>query len=218
MFKKKHSPNKTTNIPHPNDHNFTNSSKSLRADAKQNREQILEAAHKIFAEKGLSIPIGEIAHQAGVGIGTIYRHFESKEALFEAVYISYKQQLTEDAKSLANNSDPGKAFFDFFSRIMEDGFNNKALKDALESLTFTRTANAGVVQDFQSKFANLLTRAQQSKAVREDIGIKDLITLMIGLLLAIDERKGDLDICRFNRLISIVSDGLRYNDTTNKST
>jgi AcrR family transcriptional regulator len=212
MLKKKHSLNKTANIPHPNDHNFTDSSKSLRADAKQNREQILEAARKIFTEKGLSIPIGEIAQQAGVGIGTIYRHFQSKEALFEAVYVSYKQQLTEDAKSLANNSDPGKAFFDFFSHIIEDGFNNKALKDAFKSLTFTRTANVGVVKDFQSAFANLLTRAQQSKAVREDIDIKDLITLMIGLMLAIEQRKGDLDIRRFSRLISIVNDGLRYID------
>lgn len=75
-----------------------------------------------------------------------------------------------------------------------------------------------VLQDFQSTFATLLTSAQQAKAVREDIDIKDLITLMMSLLFAIEQRKGDLDIERFNKLMSIVIDGLRYKDTNNKST
>ena len=75
-----------------------------------------------------------------------------------------------------------------------------------------------VLQDFQSTFATLLTSAQQTKAVREDIDIKDLITLMMSLLFAIEQRKGDLDIERFNKLMSIVIDGLRYKNTNNKST
>lgn len=126
--------------------------------------------------------------------------------------ISYKKQLTKEAKSLINNTDPGKAFFDFFIRIMEDGFTNKALKDALN----TGMPDSDVLQDFQTAFATLLTQAQQAKAVREDIDIKDLITIMMGFLLAIEQHKGNLDITRFNRLISIVSDGLRYNNTINK--
>ncbi|AJH01965.1 hypothetical protein LF65_05450 [Clostridium beijerinckii] len=214
MIDKEHSVNNTDNIPQANDNNFVNNSKSLRADAKQNREQILDAAYKVFAEKGLSIPISEIARQAGVGIGTVYRHFPNKEALFEAVNISYKQQLTKEAKSLVNNTDPGKAFFDFFTHIIKDGFTNKSLKDALNA----GMSNSDVLQDFQSAFANLLTKAQQAKAVRGDIDTKDLITLMMSLLLTIEQRKGDLDIGRFNKLISIVSDGLRYKDTINKST
>lgn len=214
MIDKEQSVNNTDNIPQANGNNFVNNSKSLRADAKQNREQILDAAYKIFAEKGLSIPISEIARQAGVGIGTVYRHFPNKEALFEAVNISYKQQLTKEAKSLVNNTDPGKAFFDFFTHIIKDGFTNKTLKDALNA----GMSNSDVLQDFQSAFANLLTKAQQAKAVREDIDTKDLITLMMSLLLTIDQRKGDLDIGRFNKLISIVSDGLRYKDIINKST
>ncbi|NOW82544.1 AcrR family transcriptional regulator [Clostridium beijerinckii] len=210
MTNKEFSVHKTENIPQPDDNN----SKSLRADAKQNREQILDAAYKIFSEKGTSIPISEIARQAGVGIGTVYRHFPNKEALFEAVNINYKQQLTKRAKSLINNIDPGEAFFNFFIHIIEDGFTNKALKDALN----TGMTDFDVLQDFQSTFATLLTSAQQTKAVREDIDIKDLITLMMSLLFAIEQRKGDLDIERFNKLMSIVIDGLRYKDTNNKST
>ncbi|MBN7573403.1 MULTISPECIES: TetR/AcrR family transcriptional regulator [Clostridium] len=210
MTNKECSVHNTENIPQPDDNN----SKSLRADAKQNREQILDAAYKIFSEKGTSIPISEIARQAGVGIGTVYRHFPNKEALFEAVNINYKQQLTKRAKSLINNIDPGEAFFNFFTHIIEDGFTNKALKDALN----TGMTDFDVLQDFQSTFATLLTSAQQAKAVREDIDIKDLITLMMSLLFAIEQRKGDWDIERFNKLMSIVIDGLRYKDTNNKST
>ncbi|WP_143323891.1 hypothetical protein [Clostridium sp. BL-8] len=70
---------------------------------------------------------------------------------------------------------------------------------------------------FSQHLAILLARAQQANAVREDIDIKDLITLMMSLLFAIEQRKGDLDIERFNKLMSIVCDGLRYKDINNKS-
>jgi AcrR family transcriptional regulator len=205
--------NQTADSPQPAEDNFGDHSKSLRADAKQNREQIMEAARKIFAEKGLSIPISEIASQAGVGVGTIYRHFQTKEALFEAVTMSHKQQLTTEAKSLMNDPDPGKAFFDFFSRFTEEGFNNRAWKDAFKSGALsTRTENSGVLQDFRSAYDNLLTRAQQAKAVREDIDGQDLSTLVFGLLMAIEQTKGTPDIIRFKRLQSIVIEGLRYQE------
>ena len=97
---------------------------------------------------------------------------------------------------------------------MEEGFYNRALKDAFKSGALsTRTANSDVLQDFHSACANLLTRAQQAKAVREDIDMKDLITLMFGLLMAIEQPQGVPDSSRFKRLQSIVSDGLRYQDT-----
>ncbi|KLU65295.1 nucleoid occlusion factor SlmA [Desulfosporosinus acididurans] len=213
MQKKENSMNQSANNQQTNADNFANNSKSLRADAKQNREQILEAAHKSFAQKGLSIPISEIASQAGVGIGTLYRHFPTKEALFEAVNISYKQQLTKKAKSLATHADPGKAFFDFFSSIIKDGFTNRALKEAFKSGAFnTRAANFGVIQDFHSAYATLLIRAQQAKAVREDIDVQDLGTLLIGLLRAIEQQGDATDINRFHRLLSIAIEGLRYKD------
>jgi AcrR family transcriptional regulator len=207
MPEKEQSLNQTADSPQPAEDDFDGHSKSLRADAKQNREQILEAAHKIFAEKGLSIPISEIASQAGVGIGTIYRHFPTKEALFEAVNISYKQRLTAEAKSLLNHPDPGKAFFNFFSRVLAEGFKNRALKDAFKSGSFNmKAAKSDILQDFHLACANLLTRAQQAKTVREDIDGQDLFILMSALL-TIEQPKGASNI---NRLIAIISDGLRY--------
>lgn len=199
----------TVNVK-PDNSILSDSKKPMRADAKQNKEQILQAAHKIFAEKGLSVPISEIARQAGIGIGTVYRHFPTKEALFSAVNISYKQKLAEEAKSLINHPDPDKAFFDFFSRVMEEGLTNRAVRDAFRIGIFrVRTATSGVLLDFQSAFADLLTRAQQAKAVREDIDIMDLITLMSGILMVAEEPEDVSSKNRFNQLLSIVCDGLR---------
>jgi AcrR family transcriptional regulator len=219
MLKKERSSGETCNADEtanvqPNNSCFSDSEKPLRADAKENREQILQTAHKIFAEKGLSASISEIARQAGIGIGTVYRHFPTKEALFNAVNISFKQKFTEEAKSLINHTDPGKAFFDFFSLIMEYGFTNRAVRDAFRIGTFrVRTATSGVLLDFQSACAELLTRAQQAKAVREDIDIMDLFALMSGLLMVVDEPEDVSNKSRFNQLLSVVCDGLRYKNT-----
>lgn len=187
------------------------SEKTLRADAKQNREQILQAAHKIFAQKGLTVPISVIAHEAGIGIGTVYRHFPTKEALFTAVNINYKQKLTAEAQSLANHADPGKAFFDFLFRVMEECFTNRALRDSFRIGTIRlRKATSGVWLDFQLACADLLIRAQQAKAVREDIDIVDLFVFMSGILTVADEPEDVSNESRFYHLLSVVCDGLRY--------
>ena len=218
MTKRKSSSDKTYNANgaanvQPDNSRYSDTEKTLRADAKENREQILQTAYKIFAEKGLSVPISEIAREAGVGVGTVYRHFPTKELLFNAVNISYKQKLTEEAKSFINHIDPGKAFFDFFYLTMEYGFTNRAVRDAFRIGTFrARTATSGVLLDFQSACANLLTRAQQSKAVREDIDIMDLFVLMSGLLMVVDEPEDVSNKSRFTQLMSVVCDGLRWSN------
>ena len=210
---KTYNANKTANVQ-PDNSRISDSEKTLRADAKENREQILQTAHKIFAEKGLSVPISEIARQAGLGIGTVYRHFPTKEALFNAVNISYKQKFAEEAKSLVNHTDPGKAFFDFFYRVMEEGFTNKAVRESFRIGTFrARSATSGVLLDFQLACSDLLSRAQQAKTVREDIDIIDLFVLMSGLLVVVDEPEDVFNRGRFNLLRSIVCDGLRYKNT-----
>lgn len=191
--------------------NKIDSEKTLRADAKQNREQILHAAHKVFAEKGLSVPISDIAREAGIGIGTVYRHFPTKEALFNAVNNSYKQKFTEEAKSLINHTDPGEAFFNFFFQVMEECFTNRSVRDFFRLGTFQiRTATSGVWLEFQLACADLLTRAQQAKAVRGDIDILDLLVFMSGLIAVADEPEDVSNRSRFDHLLSIVFDGLRY--------
>ncbi len=89
----------------------------MRADALKNRERILEAAETTFASLGLSVPIDVVAQRAGVGVGTLYRHFPTKEALFEAIVTTRLEDLLDETKTRCDASDPGDAFFVFLRRF-----------------------------------------------------------------------------------------------------
>ncbi|HEY1552270.1 MAG TPA: helix-turn-helix domain-containing protein, partial [Kofleriaceae bacterium] len=101
--------------------------RELRADAKRNRERVLAIAQQVFAAEGLAVPIDEIAKRAGVGIGTVYRHFPTKEALFAAIVHDRMERLIEYATSLGNAAKPGDALFAVLDRLIEDGGHKKDL-------------------------------------------------------------------------------------------
>src|ERR1700722_14720405 len=81
----------------------------LRADARRNRDRVLEAARAAFGAEGSGVSLDEIARRAGVGAGTVYRHFATKEALFEEVVFDRIEQLVEEARVLSDEPDPGLA-------------------------------------------------------------------------------------------------------------
>src|SRR3954447_4416845 len=81
-----------------------------RADARRNRQRVLEAAESAFAGEGISVPIDEIARRAGVGAGTVYRHFPTKDALLHAILAIRVERMTEEAHAAARAPDPGAAF------------------------------------------------------------------------------------------------------------
>src|SRR5580693_1548480 len=93
------------------------SPRPMRSDAVKNRQRILQAAEEIFATEGLSVPIDTVAERAGVGVGTLYRHFPTKEALFEAIVMARLDILLEIAKSYAAADDPGAALFSFLGEF-----------------------------------------------------------------------------------------------------
>src|SRR3984957_7451900 len=93
----------------------------MRADAERNKKLIVQAAREVFAAAGLAALIDEIAQRAGVGVGTLYRHFPTKEALFEAIVIEQVEELVEEARRLIRGGDPKTAFFDLLSRLLRHG-------------------------------------------------------------------------------------------------
>ena len=94
----------------------------LRADAQRNRARILEAAEVVFAAEGIEVPVDVIAEKAGVGVGTLYRHFPTKEKLCEAdPAASGSPALTADAQALADAEDPAAAFFGFLEHVVRGG-------------------------------------------------------------------------------------------------
>jgi AcrR family transcriptional regulator len=175
----------------------------LRADAQRNRDKVLRAAQEAFAASGFGVPLDEIAAMAGVGPGTVYRHFPSKEELFEAVVAARLRDLIADARGRADDPDPGRAFFEFLGRFRHEAAAKRDFPDAI--------ATPGSLQD--DMFAALdvlLRRAQQAGAVRADISTPDLIALLKGLLNTINDRPpGAADQGLTNRLLAVVTDGLR---------
>src|SRR5215472_10573945 len=103
--------------------------RTLRADARRNRSRVLEAAIAAFAAEGLSVPVYEIARRAGVGTGTVSRHFPTKESLFEAIISSIGDRLVALARQLLDTEEPGMALFEFLAAMVEEGAANRALSD-----------------------------------------------------------------------------------------
>jgi AcrR family transcriptional regulator len=177
----------------------------LRADARRNHERLLEVADAVFAERGVAATSDEIARAAGVGIGTVFRHFPTKEALLTAVYQERLRRMAARAAALTTADDPGGAFFDYFRSVVEHTGQKAAIADALaESGIDVRSTSGGV--EFRGAFEVLLRRAQDAGAVRRDIGVPELIAVLVGATRAVELAEAPPVRAR---IISIVLDGLR---------
>src|ERR1700724_1543375 len=107
----------------------------LRADAAPNRARVLEVAYEMFAAEGLAVPIDEIARRAGVGAGTVYRHFPTKEDLFRAVIADRLSQIVDAGRALLTSGNAGEALFTFLrSMVLQFGSTDRGLADALAGL------------------------------------------------------------------------------------
>ena len=162
----------------------------------------------MFAERGTGASTEEIARQAGVGIGTVFRHFPTKEALLEAVFIERLTRLGEQATALAASQQPGPAFFAFFTLVVDQASAKNAFADALAAAGVNvQAAASGVSGEFGGVLMGLLSRAQQAGAVRSDIGVTELKAVLVGASRAV-EHAGE-DPATRARTIAILLDGLR---------
>ncbi|MFF9351704.1 TetR/AcrR family transcriptional regulator [Streptomyces sp. NPDC014734] len=169
---------------------------------------MLKAAQDAFAAEGLAVPLDEIARRAGVGAGTVYRHFPTKEALFEAVILSRVQEYVGAARELITDQDPGEALFTFIQRMIHEGGMKKDLADALTGAGVDVTgALSGVTSELNDSIEALLTRAQAAGAVRGDIGITELMTIIASAFLANRAHVGDIEL--HQRVVAVILDGLR---------
>ena len=133
----------------------------LRADAERNRRQILEVAEAVFATEGLAVPIDEIARRAGLGVGTLYRHFATKEELFSAILVTRMEVATEHARSALAEGAPGEAFFGFLTGMVEGWRKKKDFMEALASAGVDLKDLARAKHEFHSVLGELLERMHQ---------------------------------------------------------
>lgn len=178
-----------------------------RADARRNRAQILAAADAVFAEEGVGVPVDAIARRAGVGVGTLYRHFPTKEKLFEAVLVTHLERLVGEAAQWVHSDDPCGALFGFLRRMAEEATSKRDLVDALAGAGIDVKDSAGATKErLEAAIESLLERAQAAGAVRPDVTLSDLIGLVMGACVASDTLTVT---CSRARMMEVVCDGLR---------
>ncbi|WP_231951390.1 TetR/AcrR family transcriptional regulator [Nocardia terpenica] len=177
----------------------------LRADARRNRERVLAAAREAFAAEGISVPLDEIARRAGVGPGTVYRHFPTKEALFHAAIVDGIERMTEHARTLAETDDPGAAFFGFLDHMVTEGAVKRDLAEALGGAQNLEIS--APTKQLHDEIDALLRHAQRSGAVRPDIDSDDLLLLLKGAFLATHAPAATPE--QRKRTFAVVFDGLR---------
>jgi AcrR family transcriptional regulator len=179
-------------------------SKPLRADAERNRRHLLETAQEVFASEGLGIPIDEVARRAGLGVGTLYRHFPTKEALFEAILVDRMDRVAAKAEGLADAKDAGGALFSVIEVLASESAKKKDFVHALGSGFQASKALLTTKQRFRAALDALLARAQRAKQVRADVTTGDVLALLHGVLSVPDASPETR-----KRHLAIVLDGLR---------
>lgn len=178
----------------------------LRADAARNRARVLEVAYETFAADGLSVPIDEIARRAGVGAGTVYRHFPTKEALFAAVIEDRMRHLVDDGYALLKSDGPGEALFAYLrSIVLQWGATDRGLVDALAGVGIDIPSVAPDAEDaFLAVLGDLLRAAQDAGTARPDIGVREVKSILVGCQ-AMEAYNSALA----DRVTEVVVDGLR---------
>lgn len=182
-------------------------SQHQRADARRNHDRLIEAALELFGSDGVSVPIEAIAARAGVGVGTVYRHFPTKEALFEAVIARRLDALVAEARRLISDEDPAGAFLSFLERVVCEGLEKRDLAHALSIDCTSVQATTKAAAELFSALDDLLQRAQRAQGVRSDITMADVFGLLAGPCL-IGERK-TATAGSVQRMLKVVWDGLR---------
>jgi AcrR family transcriptional regulator len=162
----------------------------MRADARRNYEALLAAARELFLEQGPDAPLDEVAKRAGVGAGTLYRHFPSRNDLVAAVYVADIDAMCDSAEKLVGHEDPRAALDAYMDLHLAFTMRNSGIKKAIKEmladgdvrpgLTLCRTRMTDIAGD-------LLANAQQTGGARRDVDTATLLRMLHGISLACEE-------------------------------
>jgi AcrR family transcriptional regulator len=183
----------------------------LRADAERNRQRILDAAAELFAAKGLSVGLDEIAHHAGVGVATAYRRFPDKHQLIDALFDERLDRLVQLAEHALAADDAWEGLTDFLEQATELQIANRGLKEIIFGSDYGAELSARIRDRIAPLTEQLVRRAQASGALRDDVTTTDIPLLQFMLSSAAElttPHAPDL----WRRYFALAVDGLRTPD------
>ncbi len=153
----------------------------MRADAERNRRRLLDAATQMFCERGLDVGVGEIAQQAGVGRGTLFRNFPSKEHLIAAIVVERMRESIARGRAALEAPDAGQALFDLIEQSVGRSQTDRALFDAIAETWLANDEIREVHEELITVLEALVRRAQEAGAVRGDISAIDMMMMVKGV-------------------------------------
>jgi AcrR family transcriptional regulator len=181
----------------------------LRKDAERNRQRVIKAARELFALRGLEATLNDVAHHAGLGVGTVYRRFPTKEELLEAVFEDAINQLTALAESAMQHEDSWQGFVWFLEQMCELTATDRGARE----MAFSRTHCGAQVEAARVRLVpqitKLVERVQQDGYLRPDLSPTDMpiFGLMTG---TVSEFAGHVDAQLWRRYVAILLDGIRH--------
>ncbi|MEU3843982.1 helix-turn-helix domain-containing protein [Streptomyces sp. NPDC028635] len=183
--------------------------KPMRADARRNYERLLKVAAQAFAEHGEGASLDDIAKRAGVGSGTLYRHFPTRQALLEAAYMDRVEAMAARAGEIARELPPGEALVEWLYELCVGSIQVRGLKALLGSAVTDGSAAALTVcgTSMKAAAARLVEAARAEGTLRGDVGPVDLLRLAHGVATA--SELADPEGGQIRRYLSVLTEGLR---------
>jgi AcrR family transcriptional regulator len=186
----------------------TTGERPLRADAQRNRDRLLDAAVRAFSQEGPEVTLDAIAKDAGVGIGTLYRHFPTREALVEAVYRNELDRLCDAAAELLQSMPPDAALRTWMDRFIDYMTTKRGMADALRALIASGgNPYAHTLDRMTAAISSLLAAGAAAGTIRSDVEPGDVLATIGGISLALGEMG---QRTQAGRLLDLLMDGLRY--------
>jgi AcrR family transcriptional regulator len=179
----------------------------LRADAQRNRQQLMTAAAELFAERGVDVPLDEIARRAGVSIGTLYNHFPNRGVLLDAVLPDWAGELERLAQDALADPDVWRGFAGFMDGLFALQASNRPMNDTIERTPRGPVDVAAECGRTGGVLESVVNRARNAGALRPDFRAADLGTMIAAMAKVITLADGNDEIWR--RHLGFVLDGLR---------
>lgn len=181
----------------------------LRKDAERNRQRVVEAARDLFASRGLEATLNDVAHHAGVGVGTVYRRFATKDELVEAIFEDGIDQITALAESALQEKNSWRGFVWFVEQLCELTATDRGLREAVFSKAYGGDRVEASRLRLTPTVTKLVERAKDDGYLRPDISPNDMPFL--GLIAGtVSEYAGHIEPELWRRYVAILLDGLRH--------